>query len=352
MNLGIELSFAPMEAQSARTLPKGAGYQFEPKWDGFRALCFRDGDEVALQSKSGQPLARYFPELVRAALALRPKRFAIDGEIIVPVDDRLAFDQLLQRIHPAASRVDMLSKKYPAAFVAFDMLVDEDRKPVHAEPLTNRRAALEAFAASYFSENGSFMLSPATTDRGVAEAWYQSVGGALDGIVAKRIDIPYSSGDRRGMLKIKNMRTADCVIGGFRAASDNAAIGSLLLGLYDDGGLLDYVGFTSGFSAKEKTSLFKRLSEMNVQTSFTGRTPGGPSRWNRGKDTAWVPVEPSIVLQVEFDHVSGGRFRHGTRPMRFRPDKSPKQCTMEQMEIPLNANALLRPNSHPSTGSG
>ena len=332
MNLGIDLSFPPMEAQTAKSLPQGSNYQFEPKWDGFRALCFKDGDEVAFQSKSGQSLARYFPELVAAVQDVCAQRFVIDGEIVVPVDDQLDFDQLLQRIHPAASRVAMLAKQYPATFVVFDILVDEQKSPLYQKPLKERRAALEAFAQRNLTDETRFKLSPVTTDRRVAERWYSSVGGALDGIIAKRSDIPYSSGDRHGMLKVKRLRTADCVVGGFRLAEGGGAIGSLLLGLYDENGDLDYVGFTSGFSSAEKKSLLKKLTEIKTDGSFTGRTPGGPSRWNRGKDTAWVPIEPSIVLEVEFDHVSGGRFRHGTRPVRFRPDKSPKQCTMEQLD--------------------
>ena len=332
MNLGIDLSFPPMEALTAKSLPRGSNYQFEPKWDGFRALCFKDGDEIAFQSKSGQALARYFPELVAAVKTVRAQRFVIDGEIVVPVDDQLDFDQLLQRIHPAASRVAMLAKQYPAMFVVFDILVDEQKSQLYKQPLQERRSALEAFAQRNLSGEKRFIVSPATTDRGIAERWYSSVGGALDGIIAKRSDIPYSSGDRHGMLKIKRLRTADCVVGGFRLADSGAAVGSLLLGLYDDDGDLDYVGFTSGFSAGEKKSLLEQLNAIKTDESFTGRTPGGPSRWNRGKDTAWVAIEPSIVLEVEFDHVSGGRFRHGTRPVRFRPDKSPKQCTMEQLD--------------------
>lgn len=338
MDLGIDLSFPPMEAQTAPSLPDGSQYQFEPKWDGFRALCFKDGDEIAFQSKSGQSLARYFPELVDAVSRLAARRFVLDGEIVVPVDDRLDFDQLLQRIHPAASRVTMLSKHYPATYVVFDMLVDERGRAVYRQPLTDRRAALAPFAERYFAHTDRFKLSPATNDRGIAERWYASVGGALDGVIAKRTDIPYSSGDRRGMLKIKRLRTADCVVGGFRLSQDGASLGSLLLGLYAPNGDLDYVGFTSGFSAAEKKPLLRKLNALRTTQSFTGRTPGGPSRWSRGKETAWVAVEPNIVLEVEFDHVSGGRFRHGTRPLRFRPDKAARQCTMEQLDQPAGTS--------------
>ncbi len=338
MKLALDLNFPPMEAQTVNALPEGTGYQFEPKWDGFRALCFRDGGEVVLQSKSGQPLARYFPEVASGALRVVATRFVLDGELVVPVEDRLDFDQLLQRIHPAASRVAMLAKEYPATYVVFDILLDERGEKVYELPLRERRVRLERFARKYLHDAPGFKLSPATTDPGIVQKWYASVGGALDGIIAKRIDIPYSSGDRKGMMKIKRLRTADCVVGGFRKSADGSSLGSLLLGLYTDDGDLDYVGFTSGFSAAEKQSLYKRLAALKADASFTARIPGGPSRWNRGKETAWVAVKPEIVLEVEFDHVSGGRFRHGTRPLRFRPDKTPRQCTMEQLDQPLGVS--------------
>jgi ATP-dependent DNA ligase len=320
-----------MEARSATRLPSDGAYQFEPKWDGFRALCFRDGDEVALQSKSGQPLARYFPEVVAAALSLPVEKFVLDGELVVPVDERLDFDMLLQRIHPAASRVQKLAKEFPAQYLIFDILVDEKGEPLYELPLEQRRPLLEAFAAANFGNtHKTFRLSPATLDRDIAERWIEEAGSAMDGIIAKRLGIPYSSGDRNGMIKVKNLRTADCVVGGYR--SSGSAIGSLLLGLYDESGALDYVGFTSGFGYEEKRSLYKQLKAMKADHSFTGRSPGGPSRWSRGKDTDWVPVKPELVLEVQFDHVTNGRFRHGTRPLRFRPDKSPRQCTTEQLE--------------------
>jgi ATP-dependent DNA ligase len=330
-----------MEALLAKTLPAGSGYQFEPKWDGFRALCFRDGDEIVLQSKSGQPLARYFPEVVRAVRSLGARRFVLDGEIVVAVEDRLDFDQLLQRIHPAASRVATLSQRYPATYIVFDLLVDERGAPVYRSALRDRRESLESFAQTYFGDPQQIRLSPATTDRRVVDRWFAAVGDALDGVVAKRLDAPYSSGDRRGMIKIKKIRTADCVIGGYRPAKDGGSIGSLLLGLYDKSGALDYVGFTSGFSAAEKRKLFKQLQATKTEVSFTGRAPGGPSRWNRNKETAWVAVEPKLVLEVEFDHVTGDRFRHGTRPLRFRPDKAPRQCTLDQIVTENREAAVL-----------
>ncbi|HVA29452.1 MAG TPA: ATP-dependent DNA ligase [Candidatus Baltobacteraceae bacterium] len=330
MHLPIPLKFPPMEARLAKELPRSGPYQFEPKWDGFRAICFRDGDEVALQSKSRQPLARYFPEIVDAALTLSTKKFVLDGELVVPVDDRLDFEQLLQRIHPAASRVRKLAEEFPATYLVFDLLVDDKGNAVYELPLVRRRVLLEAFAAKYFKKtNERFRLSPATLDRKVVQRWFDSAGSSMDGIIAKRLDMGYSSGDRNGMIKVKNLRTADCVVGGYRSSGNS--VGSLLLGLYDENGLLDYVGFTSGFGVEEKKSLFKQLSAMKAARSFTGRTPGGPSRWNRGKESEWVPVKPELVLEVQFDHVTNGRFRHGTRPLRFRPDKNPRQCTTEQI---------------------
>lgn len=338
MNLPIDVTFAPMEAKLAKCLPAGENYQFEPKWDGFRALCFRDGDEVEIRSKSGQSLTRYFPEVAAALKSLHALRFVLDGELVVPVDDRLDFDQLLQRIHPAASRVAVLSARYPATYIVFDLLIDEEGNAVYQRPLRDRRALLDGFAQKHFNV-ALLRLSPATTNRGTAERWRDAAGGALDGVIAKPTDIGYASGNRDGMVKVKHLRTADCIVGGFRLANDGKALGSLLLGLYDAAGALDYVGFTAGFSAVEKNSILQRLQRIRTDASFTARTPGGPSRWNRGKETTWYPVEPSIVLEVEFDHVSGGRFRHGTRPLRFRPDKAPAQCTQDQLGEPPSIDA-------------
>ena len=329
-----------MEARTVKSLPASGPYQFEPKWDGFRAICFKDGDEIFIQSKSGQPLARYFPEIVEAVRTVPLAQFVIDGEIVVPVDDRLDFDQLLQRIHPAASRVNMLAREYPATYVVFDVLVDDRGGALYREPLTVRRPALERLFEK-FKNAERFRLSPATVDRKVAEIWFAQVGGAIDGIVAKQTDVPYSSGDRRGMQKIKRLRTADCIVAGYRTTAEGTAIGSLLLGLYDsEDKTLEYVGFTSGFTATEKQSLLQQLRAMEVETSFTGRSPGGESRWNRGKDTTWTAVAPTLVLEVEFDHVSGERFRHGTRPIKFRPDKPPRECTMEQLQQPAATAAF------------
>ena len=331
MALPISPPFAPMEARSERELPAD-GVQYEPKWDGFRCIAFRDGANIALQSKSGQPLARYFPEVVEAVAAIPATQFVIDGELVVPVEDRLDFDQLLQRIHPAASRVKMLATRFPATFLVFDLLV-EGKNEVWKSPLRERRPRLEDFAKRNF-QSPAIRLSPATCDAATMQRWLAQVGGALDGIIAKTLDAPYASGERSAVMKVKRLRTADCVIGGYRAAKDGASIGSLLLGLYDKNGGLDYVGFTSGMSAKEKRALLPKLQALHGSNPFTVRSPGGPSRWNAGKESEWFPVQPQLVLEVEFDHVSNGRFRHGTKPLRFRPDKAPAACTMEQLQQP------------------
>lgn len=319
----------PMEASSAAEVPTG-NWMYEPKWDGFRCIAFRDGDAIAMQSKSGQPLERYFPEMARAMRSLKAGRFILDGELVVPAGERFDFDQLLQRIHPAESRVRQLATQFPATYIVFDMLADENGAATYDLPFEQRRVLLETFAEKHLGASGErFRLSSATHDRSIVAAWYEQARGAVDGIVAKRKGIAYAFGDRKGMIKVKALRTADCVIAGYRQSGD--AIGSLLLGLYDGDGKLDYVGFTSGFTAEQKRTLYGRLRALATEHSFTGRSPGGPSRWNRGKSSEWVPVEPQLVLEVQFDHVTNGRFRHGTKPLRFRPDKTPNQCTTEQL---------------------
>ncbi len=325
--------FAPMEARSETALPPAERVQYEPKWDGFRCIAFRDGRDVFLQSKAGQPLARYFPEIVDALRRLQTPRFVIDGELVVPVEDRLDFDQLLQRIHPAASRVATLAERFPATFLIFDLLVDGEGREVWKDALRERRVQLERFA-TILEPHAQVRLSPATRDADRVKRWLDAVGGALDGIIAKDIDAPYASGERVAAVKVKRMRTADCVIGGYRKSKDGSTVGSLLLGLYDESGGLDYVGFCSGLSAKEKKSLLVQLKGLHGESAFTVRSPGGPSRWNQGKESPWIPLQPRLVLEVEFDHVSNGRFRHGTKPLRFRPDKAPGQCTTGQLQQP------------------
>jgi ATP-dependent DNA ligase len=323
-----------MEAKSVDTVPTGPEWQYEPKWDGFRCLAFRDGDRIALQSKAGEPLERYFPEVVEALRPVRARQFVLDGEIVVPAGKALSFDALLQRIHPAESRVRKLSVETPALLIVFDLLVDENGRSLVDQPLEERRQRLEVFAACYLEGNPQLRLSPASDDPATAIRWYEETRGALDGVIAKRRDLPYRSGDRTGMQKIKQRRTADCVVGGFRYASSGGVIGSLLLGLYDDQGLLHHVGFTSGFSAAERKALVAKLKPLIHPPGFTGNAPGGPSRWSTERSTEWQPLRPKLIAEVEYDHVTGGRFRHGTRFLRWRPDKAPRQCTFEQIERP------------------
>jgi ATP-dependent DNA ligase len=323
--------FPPMEALSVDEVPVGPEWQYEPKWDGFRCLVFRDGDDVTLQSKSGKPLTRYFPDIVEMARALKAKRFVLDGEIVVPEGKVFSFDALLQRIHPAASRVQKLSKETPALLIVFDLLQDADGTVIIDKPLTERRKRLEAFAKKYFPRNSRVRLSPATTKLSEAKKWLTRVGATLDGIIAKRRDVPYSSGDRTGMQKIKNYRSADCVVGGFRYNEGKPVVGSLLLGLYDKDGKLNHVGFTSNIPRDDKPALTKKLEKLIAPPGFTGNAPGGPSRWSTARSAEWQPLKPKLVVEVGYDHFSGDRFRHGTSLMRFRPDKSPKQCTMDQV---------------------
>ncbi|GAC1421863.1 MAG: ATP-dependent DNA ligase [Candidatus Velthaea sp.] len=338
----LDYAFAPMEMRIVEEIPREPGWLYEPKWDGFRALAFRDGDEIALQSKSGQPLARYFPEVVSTLHDLQPSRFVLDGELVVLVDGALAFDVLQQRIHPAASRIAKLSREVPALYLAFDILSDGVRALI-ADPLADRRRALERLAGA-FPSHGGVRLSPATHDLAVAERWFAQTGGALDGVIAKRLDREYASGKRDAAVKVKRIRTADCVVGGFRyAANTREAVGSLLLGLFDDAGRLDYVGFTSSFSSDERRTLLQRLLPLVEAPGFTGRSPGGPSRWNRGadRDTSFIPLRTELVLEVSYDQVTAGRFRHGTRARRWRTDKAPQQCALDQLESPGRMSGLL-----------
>ncbi|HEX7216717.1 MAG TPA: ATP-dependent DNA ligase [Methylomirabilota bacterium] len=351
MSLPLRPPYAPMEARVVDEIPAGPGWQYEPKWDGFRCLAFRDGDRIELQSKSGQPLARYFPEVVAHLRSLSAHTFVLDGELVIPVDGHLSFDDLLQRIHPAASRIDRLSRERPAVLIVFDLLVDAAGRSLVDRPLRERRPRLEAFAATHLAGRDDVRLSPATEDAGQARAWLDSAGPTLDGIVAKRLDLPYQTGERTGMQKIKRRRTADCVVGGFRHASKSAAVGSLLLGLYDADGLLHHVGFTSGFPAEARTALLARLRPLVEEPGFTGRAPGGPSRWSSERSGEWTPLAPRLVVEVSYDHWSGDRFRHGTRFLRWRPDKAPRQCTLDQVVSssrdpdPPGSTAAARPDT-------
>ena len=352
MSLPLRPPYAPMEARLVDEIPAGPGWQYEPKWDGFRCLAFRDGDRIELQSKSGQPLARYFPEVVEHLRSLPARSFVLDGEIVVPVDGRLSFDDLLQRIHPAASRIARLSQERPAVLIVFDLLVDAAGTSLVDRPLRDRRRMLETFAAKALAGRDDLRLSPATEDTGQARAWLDMTGGTLDGIVAKRLDLPYQTGERTGMQKVKRRRTVDCVVGGFRYATGARVVGSLLLGLYDADGLLHHVGFTSGFATAERKALLTRLAPLRKPPGFTGRAPGGPSRWSTERSGEWEPLEPRLVVEVSYDHFTGDRFRHATRFLRWRPDKAPRQCTLEQVAASSRAPDPPGSASAPRPGSG
>ena len=332
MALALKPLFPPMEARSVAEIPTGPQWQYEPKWDGFRCLVFRDRGKVELQSKSGQPLTRYFPDLIEAVLALKADKFVLDGEILVPSDGAFSFDALLQRIHPAQSRVQKLAEETPALLIVFDLLLGDDGKPLIAQLLRERRPALEAFARKYLRRSRRLRLSPATTNLDDAKGWLKRVGASLDGIIAKRRDLAYQSGERTGMQKIKNYRSADCVVGGFRYNEGKPVVGSLLLGLYDHKGLLHHIGFTSTIKRGEKPALTHKLQKLIAPPGFTGNAPGGPSRWATERSGEWQPLKPRLVVEVCYDHFSGERFRHGTKLMRWRPDKAPRQCTMEQLK--------------------
>lgn len=339
MNLPLEPPYPPMECLAVSAIPDGPNWQYEPKWDGFRCLAFRDEGELYLQSKAGQPLARYFPEVVETLLALKAKKFVLDGELVVPVDGQLSFDHLLQRIHPAASRIAKLSRETPASFLVFDLLVDAHGGKISDVALRERRQALEHFADLYLASAQRLYLSPATARRVDVDRWFAMVGGALDGVIAKRADLGYRSGDRSGAQKIKHLRTADCVIGGFRYSKDKTGVASILLGLYDERGKLNHVGFSSGFQNAERRELLTKLKPLIEAPGFTGSAPGGPSRWKQTEEP-WEPLVPAMVVEVRFDHVSGGRFRHGTKVLRWRRDKAPAACTIDQMLAPAAASPL------------
>ena len=316
---------APMEARLAEQLPEGEGWQYEPKWDGFRAIAEVGRSGVILHSKSGKPLGRYFPDIVASVEAAVPSGTTLDGELVIPVGEHLSFGALQARLHPAASRVARLAAEAPAQFILFDCL-RRDGSDFEAEPLARRRLALAELHRSL--ARSDLILSPATTDIAGARAWLEASGGALDGVVAKRLDEPYRRGER-AMVKIKQLRTADCVVGGYR---ENAAgdVVSLLLGLYD-AGRLDHVGFTSTFAKADRSALAALLWRHRGEAGFTGDAPGGPSRWNGGKERPWTPLDGRLVAEVVYDQVSEGRFRHGTRFLRWRPDKDPRQCDRSQL---------------------
>lgn len=320
----------PMEARLVDALPDGPGWAYEPKWDGFRCLAFKAGDTVDLQAKSGKPLGRYFPEVVTLVRGLPDDGFVLDGEIAIPSGDTLSFDALQMRLHPAESRIAKLSRETPAIFILFDLLAAPSGASLLASRFADRRAALEGFFARMSAQAPALRLSPTTPDLAEAQAWLDSTGGALDGVVAKRLDEPYRPGER-AMLKVKRRRSADCVVGGFRYATGERLVGSLLLGLYDAQGRLDHVGFTSGFADQDRAALTRELEELRGGPGFTGKAPGGPSRWADERSLAWEPLRPELVVEVRYDQVTADRFRHGTKLLRRRPDKAPRQCTFEQL---------------------
>ena len=335
----IPASLEPMEARLVSELPTGAGWQFEPKWDGFRCIVFRDGDRVELQAKSGKPLARYFPEVVARVQAMRPKQFVLDGELAIPIGMTLSFDALQMRLHPAESRVRKLSNETPATLMLFDLLYDAKGRSLLEQTFEARRAELEGFFEDLPLTDG-LVLTPYTRELREAQKWLNEAGGSLDGVIAKQLDLPYICGER-AMLKVKRLRTADCVVGGFRYGTNSKQVGSLLLGLYNEEGLLDHVGFTSAIPNSERKELTERLEKLRGGPGFTGDAPGGPSRWSTERSTQWEPLKPKLVVEVCYDHVTGDRFRHGTKLVRWRPDKAPSQCTFEQLEREARPTKLI-----------
>jgi ATP-dependent DNA ligase len=313
-----------------RDLPRDAeGWQFEPKWDGFRCLAFRAGSELEIKAKSGKSLSRFFPEVLANLRELSHGSFVLDGELVIPFDGGFAFDALQMRLHPAQSRINRLAQERPATLMAFDCLLTTPGQPLLDRPFVQRRQALEGFFDDIGKAHG-LALTPFTRDLRKARRWLSGSQASLDGVVAKQLDLPYRPGER-AMLKIKRRRTADCVVGGFRYESKRRRVGSLLLGLYDKFGLLQHVGFTSALADIDKRALTERLEKLVAPPGFTGAAPGGPSRWSTERSAEWQPLQPTLVVEVEYDPVTGDRFRHGTRLVRWRPDKAPHQCTFDQL---------------------
>jgi ATP-dependent DNA ligase len=338
-DLPLRPPIEPMETRQVEGIPTGDEWIYEPKWDGFRCVAFRSGDDVELESKSGQSLTRYFPEIVAALRGLGATHFVLDGELFIEAGAGFDFDALLQRIHPANSRVQMLARQTPARYAVFDLLVDEKKSPLYERALERRRKALEAFARRYFLRDAAIVVSPATTDIAVAREWLASDAARLDGVIAKRLDAKYDFGHRDAVVKVKRRYTADCVVGGFRLAKDGS-VASLLLGLYDDG-KLDHVGFVGSMGAQERQRAAELLKPIVSPPGFTGVAPGGPSRWRKGEaESEWFPVKPKIVVEISFDHVTARRFRHAARLLRWRPDKAPRQCTIDQLLEPDSRTTL------------
>ncbi|MFI5755146.1 ATP-dependent DNA ligase [Streptomyces sp. NPDC051569] len=356
MDLPVMPPVKPMLAKSVATIP--AGMLYEAKWDGFRAIVHRDGDEVAIGSRTGKSLTRYFPELVTGLLAQLPERCVVDGEIVIVHEDRLDFERLTERIHPAKSRVDLLAERTPANFVAFDLLALGDASLLTI-PQVRRREALEA---AFTGVRAPVYVAPATTDIEVAREWFDQYEGAgLDGVVAKPLDLPYRP-DTRAMYKIKHERTADVVVAGYRPHKSGPVVGSLLLGLYDSGGVLQHVGVCAAFSMRRRAELAEELAPLRMETARghpwaawaeesaheSARLPGGPSRWSGTKDLSWLALRPELVCEVAYDHMEGDRFRHTTQFRRWRPDRTPASCTYTQLEEPVRydlAQVLATPGA-------
>jgi ATP-dependent DNA ligase len=329
----LEPPIEPMEAEQVDEIPIGASWQYEPKWDGFRCLIFRRENDVFLQSKAGQPLGRYFPEIVSAVQGLRPKWWVLDGELAVPSGPTFSFDRLLQRVHPAASRVAKLAKETPAIYIAFDLLMVGRKTDLRDQPLAERRPQLDEFSIN-FRTTDRFHLSPFTLETRQVHAWLKTTGNNLDGVMCKQRESSYVGGTSSACQKVKNYRSIDCVLGGFRYTEDGKGVASLLLGLYDEEGKLNHVGFTSGFEREERVRLAKRLKKLIRPPGFDGNAPGGKSRWAPAGSREWKPLRPELVVEVCYDHFTGGRFRHGTRLLRWRPDKAPRQCCYSQLPKP------------------
>jgi ATP-dependent DNA ligase len=332
-----EAPTAPMEALLVENLPQPPGWQYEPKWDGFRAIVERNDHGVEIWSKSGKPLGRYFPETVEHVRGLTEKHLLLDGELVITVGDHLSFDALQARLHPAASRIAKLARETPAQLILFDALWI-GRQDLRDKPLADRRAALEKLCRSIRSP--SLILSPASPSLEQATIWLTGTGGALDGVIAKALDEPYRPGER-AMRKVKQLRTADCVVGGYRK-TDKGGVASLLLGLYNENGKLALVGFCSGFRAGERTALATMVEPHRGGPGFTGKAPGGPSRWNPDKRGDYIALDHELVTEVIYDQVTAGRFRHGTRFHRWRLDKAPEQCTFDQLVHELRPAELIQ----------
>ncbi|MFI7529401.1 ATP-dependent DNA ligase [Nocardia salmonicida] len=355
MDLPVMPPVRPMLAKSTPSLPREPGLSYEPKWDGFRCIVFRDGDEIELGSRNDRPLTRYFPELAELLKEALPPRCVVDGEIVVVTDQGLDFDTLQQRLHPAASRVDKLAAETPASFVAFDLLALGDRD-LTTEPFAQRRRELESLLDA---APGRIHLTPITHDPDVAQDWFTRFEGAgFDGVMAKADELTYLQ-DKRVMLKIKHERTADCVVAGYRMHKDGEGVGSLLLGLFDDEGNLHHVGVASSFTAARRRELLGELAPLRenalddhpwrnwadavAQANADGKMPGGVSRWSGGKDLSWEPLRPELVAEVRYEHVQSGRFRHGGRLARFRADRTPESCTYAQLDevAPAELDAIF-----------